>query len=104
MRHCGPGHGRRAPVEAGARGVYERTGVGGLGSVRRRDGAWGRGTHAMGRSEGGTGREGSTEAAPVAVGRAVAGDCHIGWGRLQMPWRMALARGTVAGHRLGAWK
>ena len=48
-------------------------------------------------------REGAPEAAPEALRQAVGGDYQSGWGRLQMPLRLALAvRGTVAGHRLGA--
>ena len=39
----------------------------------------------------------------LAVRQAVGGGCQNGYGRLQMPLRLALGvRGTVAGHRLGA--
>ena len=45
--------------------------------------------------------EGTSEAAPEAVRQAVGG----GYGRLQVPLRLAVAvRETVAGHRLGALK
>ena len=48
-------------------------------------------------------RAGTAEAAPEAARQAVGGDCQSGWGRLQMPLRLALAvRETVAGHKLGA--
>ena len=40
---------------------------------------------------------------PEAVRQAIGGGCQSGWGRLQMPLRLALGvTGTVAGHRLGA--
>ena len=49
------------------------------------------------------GREGTSEAAPEAVGQAVAKAVGGSYCRLQMPLRLALAvRGAVAGHRLGA--
>ena len=51
-------------------------------------------------------REGTSEAAPEAVGQAVGGGCQSGWGRycrLQMQLKQAVGvRETVAGHGLGA--
>ena len=50
-------------------------------------------------------REGTSEAAPEAVGQAVGGGCQSGWGRL-LSVTNAIEAGTchetVAGHRLGA--
>ena len=51
-----------------------------------------------------TRREGTSEAAPEAVGQAVGGGCQSGWGRL-LSVTSAIEPGTcrqvVAGHRLG---
>ena len=61
------------------------------------------GARHWGAGQGCIGREGASEVALEAVRQAVGGGCRSGWGRLQMPLKLALGvRETVAGHRQGA--
>ena len=92
-----PSHGLHRQLSSSRVGLAGKCSIGPLGCSP----GWGAGLVGP-HGQGCIRRKGTPEAAAEAVRQAVGGGYQSGWGRLQMPLRMALGvRGTVAGRWRG---